>query len=126
MNTRDFIINLNKYIDTQLNSLSDVYPVVNFLKPIAKRVVDNNINKVKSFLNLIEDKDGNIDIEGILNETIKEVTNSKPFIMNTKTLGDINFGNGKVEFNIPFLNKKLVLSTEDLELFKECIMNKRE
>ena len=46
--------------------------------------------------------------------------------MNTKTLGDINFGNGKVEFNIPFLNKKLVLSTEDLELFKECIMNKRE
>ena len=38
------------YINTQLNTINT--PIISFFKPVIKRIVDNNINKVNSFLDL--------------------------------------------------------------------------
>lgn len=38
------------------------------IKPLASRVIDNNMYKVETLLKQISDKDGLVDIEGILTE----------------------------------------------------------
>ena len=38
------------YINTQLDTINT--PIISFFKPVIKRIVDNNINKVNSFLDL--------------------------------------------------------------------------
>ena len=38
---------LKQYINNQLDTINT--PIISFFKPIIKRIIDNNINKVNSF-----------------------------------------------------------------------------
>ena len=53
MKKENIITILKQYINNQLDTINT--PIISFFKPIIKRIVDNNINKVNSFLDLIKD-----------------------------------------------------------------------
>lgn len=119
-----FECNLKVYINTQLEQMSKTTPVINFIKPLVKRALDKNINKVTKVLDLITDNNGNLDIEQIISEMTQSVINSNTFNINTQFIGNIEIGNGEIKFNIPFTNKRLVLTMDDIENFKNIITSK--
>lgn len=57
---------IKDYIIKQLVSMGESSPAIRLLIPLAKRAITNNINSFDKFLKPIADKDGMIDIEGIL------------------------------------------------------------
>lgn len=53
--------NLKSYISSQLESMSKSSPVIGFMKPLITRALDKNFSKITKALELIADKDGNVD-----------------------------------------------------------------
>ena len=58
--------NIRAYLYSQINTLSEGNPAINLFKPFLNRAVDNNLYKVEPLLDLITDKEGNIDIENTI------------------------------------------------------------
>ena len=69
---------LKQYINTQLDTINT--PIISFFKPVIKRIVDNNINKVNSFLDLIKDDNDEIDVIGLLEEMTTSLMDSRGLI----------------------------------------------
>ena len=116
--------NLKSYVSLQLDSITKSNPVVGFMKPFITRALDKNFDKVTKTLNLISDKEGNIDIENIITEMMENLMNTNPFTFKTSFIGDIEIGGGEIKFNLPFTSKRLVMNITDLETFKEMLITK--
>lgn len=120
--TDQLIINLKSYVSQQLETLSKDNPIISLSKPLITRALNKSFTKLTTVLELLTDDSGNIDVEAILSEMLDNVINTKPFTINTSFIGDIIIGNGEIRFNLPFVDKQLLLNTEDLKTFKETLI----
>lgn len=111
------------FIDTKLSEMSASNPFILLIRPVVARAVNNNIEKLDSVLKLVQDKDGKIDIEGILSEMIDNliVAQVKKY---PNVLGGVELGNGSIRVNIPFLDKAIVFDSTDIEIFKQSLITK--
>lgn len=116
--------NLRNYLVSQIDTLSNSAPMVGFMKPLIIRALDKNLYKIHNAVDLIADKDGNIDIENIMAEMLDNVSSMKPFSFNTSFMGDIEIGGGQIKFNVPFINRRLVLNQADLETLRDMLTTK--
>ena len=116
--------NLKSYVSLQLDGMSKSNPMIGFMKPFITRALDKKFDKVTKTLDLISDKEGNIDIENIITEMMENLMNTNPFTFKTSFIGDIEIGGGEITFNLPFTSKRLVLNITDLETFKEMLITK--
>lgn len=116
--------NLKNYLISQIDTLSGSAPMVGFMKPLIIRALDKNISKIHNVVDLVADKDGNVDIENIMAEMLDNISSMKPFSFNTTFMGDIEIGGGQVKLNIPFINKRLVLNQSDLETLRDMLTTK--
>ena len=116
--------NLKSYVSLQLDSMSKSNPMIGFMKPFITRALDKNFGKVTKALDLISDKEGNIDIENIITEMMENLMTTNPFTFKTSFIGDIEIGGGEIKFNLPFTSKRLVLNITYLETFKEMLITK--
>lgn len=112
---------LEDYIQKQLILISKDNPSIALAKPFLSRIVNNNIYKVNNILKQIADKDGLIDIDGILSETIDSLISIKPFKVDSGFLGELEIGDGKVRLNLPIVDKVLVFNKEDLMNLKDFL-----
>lgn len=112
---------LEDYIQKQLILVSKDNPTIALAKPFLSRIIDNNMYKVDVMLKQIADKDGLIDIDGILSETIDNLMSIKPFKMDSGFLGELEIGDGKIRLNLPIVNKVLVFNKEDLMNLKDFL-----
>lgn len=124
MNKIQIIENLKSYIITQLDTMSKNTPIIGFVKPLLSRALNNNINKITGFLDLLADSNGEIDAESIISEMVENVVSANSFILKIPYIGDVNIGNGQIKFNLPMTNKELMLNMTDLENFKSIITSK--
>lgn len=60
----------NNRNERKINEILDNNPFSFIIKPYVSRVANNYIGKLDGLLKAIEDKDGKVDIEGILSESI--------------------------------------------------------
>lgn len=76
----------------------------------------------KDFDKAIEDKDGKVDIEGILSESIDNlvVAQVKKY---PNVFSGVEIGGGTIKINIPSFDKQLVFDYNDIETFKQNILN---
>ena len=118
--------NIKTYIVTQIDTMSKSTPMINFMKPLITRALNNNFNKITKALDLIADENGNIDIENILTEMTEGLLNTNLFLFKTQVIGDIEIGGGQIKFNLPFTSKKLVLNMDDFQAFKEMLTTKEQ
>lgn len=112
---------LEDYIQKQLTLVSKDNPTIALVKPFLSRIVNNNMYKVDNMLKQIADKDGLIDIDGILSETIDSLISIKPFKMDSGFLGELEIGDGKIRLNLPIVDKVLVFNKEDLMNLKDFL-----
>lgn len=112
---------LGNFVDTKLNSFCTTNPLLHLFKPVIKRVVDVNINKMHSKLSILADENGDIDVKGILPEMIDNIKNMEPYTIKTESIGDIVIGRGSIILNIPMTDRRLVINTSDLEELRNLI-----
>lgn len=122
MITIDNVISgIKKFILLQIDKLSEGSPLIQFMKPLIVRVVDNGIKNTRSMIELLADASGNIDTGQIIDEMVSNVINTKPFTIKVPYLDNIIIGDGTIQINVPFIDKKVVFNTEDLNTLKELI-----
>ena len=117
---------LKYFIITQVDSMAKTTPLLNIVKPLVSRVIDNNFNKVYSALNLIADSNGEIDIENIISEMMNNLAVTSPFVLHTSFIGDMELGNGLIKINIPFTDKRIVFNRNDIENLKLLLTSNTE
>ena len=125
LTTGQLLTNIKEYLIVQLDSLSKSTPVIGIAKPLISRILNNNLDKIESLLELIADKDGNIDAEQIIDEMVNNIINANTFKINTGFIGDIEVGGGNIKINIPLTDKKLVLNQNDLNILKETLISNK-
>jgi hypothetical protein len=101
--------------------MSKTDPLISVLSPLITRVVNKNYTKISTFLDLIADNEGNIDVDNILTEMVEKLLETKPFIVKTSFIGDIEIGDGEIKLSVPFTHKSLVLDITDIETFKQTL-----
>lgn len=122
MMTIDNVISgIKKFILLQIDKLSEGSPLIQFMKPLIVRAVDNGIKNTRSMIELLADANGNIDTGQIIDEMVSNVINTKPFTIKVPYLDNIIIGDGTIQINVPFIDKKVVFNTEDLNTLKELI-----
>lgn len=122
MITIDNVISgIKKFILLQIDKLSEGSPLIQFMKPLIVRIVDNGIKNTRSMIELLADANGNIDTGQIIDEMVSNVINTKPFTIKVPYLDNIIIGDGTIQINVPFIDKKVVFNTEDLNTLKELI-----
>lgn len=122
MITIDNVISgIKKFILLQIDKLSEGSPLVQFMKPLIVRAVDNGVKNTRSMIELLADANGNIDTGQIIDEMVSNVINTKPFTIKVPYLDNIIIGDGTIQINVPFIDKKVVFNTEDLNTLKELI-----
>lgn len=121
----DFIIGnsiTTTFVGEKLNEVLDSNPFSFIIKPYVSRVANNYIGKLDGLLKAIEDKDGKVDIEGILSESIDNlvVAQVKKY---PNVFSGVEIGGGTIKINIPSFDKQLVFDYNDIETFKQNILN---
>lgn len=117
---------LKYFLSSQIDTMAKNTPLLNLVKPLVTRAIDNNFNKVHTALNLIADSNGEIDIENIIDEMMDNLVNTRPFTVNTSFIGDIELGDGLIKINIPFTNRRLVFNKNDIENLKLLLTSNKE
>lgn len=115
------ITGLKTFMSKYLDKIADSNPIVSVLKPLASRALNNKINSIKGALDLIAEEDGTIDVNGILTESMDALMKVKPFNFNVPGLGDVLIGDGKIEMEVPFINKNIVFNDSDINYLKELL-----
>lgn len=120
INKNQLFIGISTFVSEYSDRISKDNPLMCFVKPILTRVVNNKLFEYESMISLIADKDGNIDIEGILSEIATSLTKVNPFNYNIQGL-NINVGGGTIGIDVPIINKRVVFNASDIEYLKELL-----
>ena len=122
MNVIETIERLKLFLHKQVDSLALTSPLIGFSKPLIIRAIDNKIYKANGFLSMVADENGEIDVQSLIPEMIQSVMETKPFILHTEFLGDLEIGGGFIKMNIPMTNSQIVLGKNDLDVLKETFL----
>lgn len=107
-----------EYVTNQIQVLSTKSPIMMLARPFVTRSVNNYIGKLDNFLSAIQDEKGMIDIEGIIDEEIDNLT-----VMQLQKVKGLEIGEGQIKFNIPMIDKSMVITTDDLADFKQSLLS---
>lgn len=110
----------HNFINEKITEIATNNSLINIARPIINRMVNNIVHKGDNFLKLLEDENGNIDIDTI----IKEITDS--LIVSTVNyypdlFGGIEIGAGKISMHIPIIDKRLVIDSNDIKAFRQYL-----
>lgn len=105
---------MKDYVNHKLSEMSANNSIILFARPIFDRIACNAINKVDSVLKLIVDENGEIDIVAIGDEMVNNLITAKSREYND-IIDGLVIGDGKIYIPINFINKKIVLTHEDIK-----------
>lgn len=114
MKREHIISGMKDYVSHKLSEMSANNSIILFARPIFDRIAYNAINKVDSILKLIVDENGEIDIVAIGDEMINNLITAKSREYND-IIDGLAIGDGKICIPINFINKKIVLTHEDIK-----------
>lgn len=118
MKRTEIIKGMKSFANAKISDMATNNSIILFTQPIINRVVDNMLGKADSFLALIEDKNGCIDIEAIVDEMINNLITTKSRSYDD-ILSGLTIGDGHIKMNIPLVDKQIIFDTNDI---KEMLM----
>lgn len=131
VNINNVMSAIDKYIDSRVDMIVGKNPIMNLVQPFIRKAfkgyVNNYTDQIKNYLKLISDKNGNVDIDSLLDEVINRFDTMDETTIATKKMGDIHIGKGKLVLEVPSLfgltANNLVFTTKDITDLKSMIMN---
>lgn len=118
MKRTEIIKGMKSFANAKISDMATNNSIILFTQPIINRAVDNMLGKADSFLALIEDKNGCIDIEAIVDEMINNLITTKSRSYDN-ILSGLTIGDGHIKMNLPLVDKQIVFDTNDI---KEMLM----
>lgn len=118
MKRTEIIKGMKSFANAKISDMATNNSIILFTQPIINRAVDNMLGKADSFLALIEDKNGCIDIEAIVDEMINNLITTKSRSYDD-ILSGLTIGDGHIKMNLPLVDKQIVFDTNDI---KEMLM----
>lgn len=118
MKRTEIIKGMKSFANAKISDMATNNSIILFTQPIINRAVDNMLGKADSFLALIEDKNGCIDIEAIVDEMINNLITTKSRSYDN-ILSGLIIGDGHIKMNLPLVDKQIVFDTNDI---KEMLM----
>lgn len=118
MKRTEIIKGMKSFANAKISDMATNNSIILFTQPIINRAVDNMLGKADSFLALIEDKNGCIDIEAIVDEMINNLITTKSRSYDD-ILSGLTIGDGHIKMNIPLVDKQIIFDTNDI---KEMLM----
>lgn len=120
---------VDKFINTKLDVILGDNPFIRLMKPTVHKMVSNSIDRytedINKVLNLLENKDGKIDVESLVNDTVTEFEEMPVTTINHQLLGDVKIGEGKIAFEmfVPIVNttRRIVVTKDDMFEFVEIL-----
>lgn len=118
MKRTEIIKGMKSFANAKISDMATNNSIILFTQPIINRAVDNMLGKADSFLALIEDKNGCVDIEAIVDEMINNLITTKSRSYDD-ILSGLTIGDGHIKMNIPLVDKQIIFDTNDI---KEMLM----
>ena len=118
MKRTEIIKGMKSFANAKISDMATNNSIILFTQPLLNRAVDNMLYKADSLLSLIEDKNGCIDIEAIVDEMINNLITTKSRSYDD-ILSGLTIGDGHIKMNIPLIDKQIVFDTNDI---KEMLM----
>lgn len=122
INKEAVIKKIVEFANNKLTEIGAQNPVILLVRPFFARAINNNIEKLDSLLSMVADKDGMVDVEGIMTEMVDNLLVAR-LTKYPKVLGGLEIGEGSIKMNIPLMNKQLVFDTNDIEAFKQSLIS---
>ena len=117
----DYIVKGTKqYLLNIVNDISANDVVVSMANPFIRMIIENNFYKIESFLKLAADKNNEIDINKLVDDTITSVLNVKQTVYPISSVGSIGFGDGAIQLNI--FNKYFKFNADDFIKYKNYLI----
>ena len=110
------------YIDNLVDEIAVNDFLVSAIRPIIRMAIENNFYKVNNILKLLADKNGDINFDKLIDETISSMLNGK---QGSYPIGDFaiaEFGNNTLKLTIPSLNKFFKFDSQDFIKMKNFII----
>lgn len=123
MKAQDIINKFKHFIDDKIGILSKSNPLINFTQPFIMRIIDSKSSKIIGILDMFADEQGDIDINGLIDDIISKLNHMEPFIMDLMSITKLEMGGGRIRLGIPLTDKVLVFTAQDLLSLKEDISN---
>lgn len=109
------IYELNNVITTKLDILSKNSPMFNtIIRPYIEEVIAVNIDKLDKLLTPITRSDGMINATHLLDNMTDRLVLSE-----ISKINGIEIGKGTIKIDIPFINKSVILTKDDINDFKK-------
>lgn len=113
---------VTEFATTQIDKISKGSNMITLLRPFITRAVNIKIGQLNSILSVVTDKDGMVDIEGMLNEFVDNLLVTQ-VQKHPSTFGETEIGEGQIKWTVPGLGKQIVIDTSDIEELKQLITN---
>ena len=124
MNVNNISKGTKEFIFSSLDNLANNDFKSSLIRPFVKTAIENNFYKVENFLNTIAEKDGNINIEKLIDDIINSVLNGKKGSLDLNPIGELEVGDGGVKIIIPSFNTFYKFTSEDFIELKNKLISK--
>lgn len=130
-NVHNIMSTIDKFVDSRVDMIVGKNPIMNLVQPFIKKAfkgyISNYTDKIEGYLKLISDKNGNVDLDSLLDEVINRFDTMDEITIPTKNMGDVVMGKGKLVLEVPSLfgltANNLVFTTKDITDLKSMIIN---
>lgn len=122
MNVKDVSSKTKIYIVDLIDNIAQTNFMISVARPAINMIIDNNFYKINNFIEMLADKDGNINIEKLIDDTIKSVLNGKEGTLPVGKICQLQFGNNKVKVEIPSINYYMSFDSNDFIKFKNYLL----
>lgn len=122
MNIKDISSKSKTYFIDLVDNLAQSNFLISVAKPAINLAIENNFYKVENVLNAIADKDNNIDIDKLIDDTIKSVLNGRKGVLPVGTICLVQFGDNAMKVELPSLNYYVSFNSDDFIKFKNYLL----
>lgn len=122
MNIKEISSKTKTYVIDIIDNLAQTNFMISVARPAINLAIDNNFHKVDNLLETISDKEGNVDIERLINDTISSVLNGRKGVLPVGKILQIQFGDDKMKIDVPSLNYYVSFDSNDFIKFKNYLL----
>lgn len=122
MNVKDITSKSKTYIVDLIDNLAQNNFLISVARPAINLAIDNNFYKVENILNAIADKDNNVDVDKLIDDTIKSVLNGRKGVLPVGKICQLQFGDNSMKIEVPSLNYYVSFDSNDFVKFKNYLL----
>lgn len=122
MNVNELSSKTKSYIIDLIDNLAQTNFMISVARPVINLAIDNNFYKAEDLLKSIADKDGNVDVNRLIDDTIKSVLNGRKGVLPVGKILQIQFGDNSMKIEVPSFNYYISFDSNDFIKFKNYLL----